>query len=275
MIGSSTASNQMRIYPADSANCWGDATGSVNVLAAGGSGVGYSYSIDGGETFQSSPDFIGLPAGVYNEIVIQDLGSSASCLSQSYGISVYEQPYFSFEVIPGDTILQLEESLGLSLTVTSPNYLLSDISQVSWFPTNGLNCTDCIDPTILTYDNYNTYTASAYYEGGEGEICNATANTTIQVENNLELFIPNAFTPGSFDNVNNTFEVFGEGIEYVTMQVFNRWGEKVFESGNQQVSWDGMFKGEMQGPGVFTYYVNVEYLDGKIIDRKGSVTILR
>ena len=77
------------VLTADSVNCWGDATGSVNVLAAGGSGVGYSYSIDGGETFQSSPDFIGLPAGVYTEIVIQDLGSSASCLSQSYGISVY------------------------------------------------------------------------------------------------------------------------------------------------------------------------------------------
>lgn len=263
------------VLTTDSVNCWGDASGSINVFAAGGSGVGYSYSIDGGETFQSSPDFVGLPAGIYNEIVIQDLGSNVSCLSQSYGISVYEQPYFSFEVIPEDTTLQLEESLGLSLSVTSPNYLFSDIAQVSWFPTIGLNCTDCIDPTILTYNNYTNYTATAYYEGGDGELCNATANTTIQVENNLELFIPNAFTPGSFDNVNNTFEVFGEGIEFVTMQVFNRWGEKVFESSNQQVSWDGTFKGEMQGPGVFTYYVNVEYLDGKIIDRKGSVTILR
>ena len=259
----------------DSANCWGDASGSINVFAAGGTGLGYSYSIDGGETFQSSPDFIGLPAGVYDEIIVQDLGSNSICLSQLSSTTVYEQPYFSFVVIPGDTTLQLEESITLSLTVTSPNYVNGDIAQVSWFPTTGLNCSDCIDPTVLTYENYTTYTATAYYVGDDGELCNTIANTTIQLENNLQLFIPNAFTPGSFDNVNNTFEVFGEGIEYVTMQVFNRWGEKVFESSNQQVSWDGTLKGEMQGPGVFTYYVNVKYLDGKIIDRKGSVTLLR
>ncbi|MBL6875575.1 MAG: gliding motility-associated C-terminal domain-containing protein [Chitinophagales bacterium] len=259
----------------DSANCWGDASGSVNVFATGGTGLGYSYSIDGGETFQSSPDFIGLPAGVYAEIIVQDLGSNSLCLSQLSSTTVYEQPYFSFVVVPADTTLQLEESITLSLTVTSPNYADGDITQVSWFPTTGLNCSDCIDPTVLTYENYTTYTATAYYVGDDEELCNTTANTTIQLENNLQLFIPNAFTPGSFDNVNNTFEVFGEGIEYVTMQVFNRWGEKVFESSNQQVSWDGTLKGEMQGPGVFTYYVNVQYLDGKIIDRKGSVTLLR
>ena len=79
----------------------------------------------------------------------------------------------------------------------------------------------------------------------------------------------------NYDNVNNRFEVYGEGIEYVTMQVYNRIGEKIFESSNQQVGWDGTYKGELQNPGVYTYYVSVEYLDGKVIDRKGSVTLIR
>ena len=138
-----------------------------------------------------------------------------------------------------------------------------------------MNCADCIDPTVLTYEHYTEYTATVYYYGGDDELCSATANTIIQVENSLLLFIPNAFTPGSYDDVNRTFEVFGEGIEFVKMQVYNRWGEKVFESSNQRESWDGTYKGEMQGPGVYSYYVNVEYLDGKTIDRKGSITLLR
>jgi gliding motility-associated-like protein len=259
----------------DSANCWGDATGSITVEALGGTGVGYAYSLDGGETFQNSPNFLNLPAGVYDEIIVQDLGSNSICLSQLYTTTVYEQPYFTFEIIPGDTTLQLEESLTLELSVTSPNYVNNDIAQVSWFPTTGLNCNDCIDPTVLTYEHYTEYTATVYYYGGGDELCSATANTIIQVENSLLLFIPNAFTPGSYDDVNKTFEVFGEGIEFVTMEVYNRWGEKVFESSNQRVSWDGTYKGEMQGPGVYSYYVNVEYLDGKFIDRKGSVSILR
>lgn len=259
----------------DSANCWGDATGAINVFAEGGTGIGYAYSIDGGETFQNSPDFLNLPAGVYDEIVVLDLGSNTTCLSVVVSATVFEQPYFSFEVLPADTTLELEESVVLGLSVTSPNYTDSSIVLVTWYPTLGLNCSDCIDPTVLTYEHYTEYTATVSYQGGDGELCTALSNTVIVVENNLELFIPNAFTPGSFDDVNNVFEVFGEGIEYVTMQIYNRWGEKVFESSNQRVSWDGTFKGELQSPGVYSYYVNVEYLDGKVIDRKGSVTLIR
>ena len=111
--------------------------------------------------------------------------------------------------------------------------------------------------------------------GGDNELCNQLSSTIIIVENNLQLFIPNAFTPGSFDDINNVFEVYGEGIEYITMQIYNRWGAKIFESSNQRVAWDGTFKGEMQNPGVYSYYVSLEYLDGKTSDHKGSVTLIR
>ena len=259
----------------DSANCWGEASGSINVFATGGTGIGYAYSINGGVTFQNSPNFLNLPAGVYNQIVVKDLGSNTLCLSSVVSTTVFEQPYFTFVVMPEDTTLQLEESVELGLVVTSPNYTNSSIVLVSWIPTSGLNCNDCINPTVLTYDHYTKYTATVSYEGGDGELCTASSNAIIVVQNNLQLFIPNAFTPGNFDDMNNVFEIFGEGIEYVTMQIYNRWGEKIFESSNQRVSWDGTFKGEMQNPGVYSYYVNVEYLDGKVIDRKGSITLIR
>jgi len=260
---------------ADSTNCFGEATGALQITAGGGTNIGYAYSIDGGLTFQNSPDFFNIPAGIYDGIIVQDLGSNIACLSQPISATVYEQPYFYFEVIPNDTTLQLEESLTLDLQVNSPNYTNASIVQVIWYPSTGLNCSDCIDPTILTYDHYTEYTATIYYLGGDNELCNQLSSTVINVENNLQLFIPNAFTPGSFDDMNNVFEVYGEGIEYITMQVCNRWGEKVFESSNQKVAWDGTYKGEMQSPGVFTFYVSVDYLDGKTVDKKGSVTLIR
>jgi len=260
---------------ADSTNCFGDATGALQITASGGTTLGYAYSIDGGLTFQNSPDFFNIPAGIYNELIVKDLGSSIACLSQAISATVYEQPYFYFEVIPNDTTLQLEESLTLGLLVNSPNYTNADIAQVIWYPTSGLNCSDCIDPSVLTYDHYTEYTATVYYMGGDNELCNQLSSTIIIVENNLQLFIPNAFTPGSFDDMNNVFEVYGEGIEYITMQIYNRWGAKIFESSNQRVAWDGTFKGEMQNPGVYSYYVSLEYLDGKTSDHKGSVTLIR
>jgi gliding motility-associated-like protein len=94
------------------------------------------------------------------------------------------------------------------------------------------------------------------------------------VQNNLELFVPNLFSPNG-DGFNDKFEVFGFGIRDFKMKIFNRWGEKVFESNNQSDSWDGMFKGVMQNPDVFTYLLQVVYLDGKEVTRKGTITLVR
>ena len=61
----------------------------------------------------------------------------------------------------------------------------------------------------------------------------------------------------------------------MNMIVFDRWGEKVFESNNMEVGWDGTYKGELETPGIYSYIVAVEYLNGKKISRKGSVTLIR
>jgi len=258
----------------DSANCWGDATGTLSVYANGGTTLGYLYSIDGGLNFQNDPNFYNLDAGNYDEIVIQDLGSTEECLSPYFSTTIFEPDYFIVNVNPADTTLQLEESLQLELVVDSP-YTSNDIAEVTWHPTTGLNCTDCIDPTVLTYEHYTEYTATINYYGDDNELCNASAATVIVVENNLQLFIPNAFTPSNFDETNNVFEVYGEGIETILLQVFNRWGEKIFESDNQNFGWDGTYQGVLQNPGVYTYFVDIEYLDGKEISKKGSVTLIR
>lgn len=259
---------------ADSANCWGDATGSISIVASGGTTIGYLYSIDGGESFQSDSSFFNLDAGLYNEIIVQDVGSPDECFSQPIAALVEQPAYFALSIMPADTTLQLEESVDLSLLFAAP-YDSSDVESVSWYPFNGLDCSDCLNPTVLTYENYTEYTATVYYLGDDNELCNQVSSTVIIVENNLELFIPNAFTPDGSSNMNDKFEIYGEGIEFSLMQIYNRWGEKIFESQQQNVSWDGYYKGVLQNPGVYTYYVEVQYLDGKQVERKGSVTLLR
>ena len=57
--------------------------------------------------------------------------------------------------------------------------------------------------------------------------------------------------------------------------MFNRWGEKVFESHDQLTGWDGTYKGVMQMPGVFTYEANVVFLDNTNKFLKGSITLIR
>jgi len=58
--------------------------------------------------------------------------------------------------------------------------------------------------------------------------------------------------------------------------VFNRWGEKIFESQDLMTGWDGTYRGKEMNPGVYTYYLDATFLDGsKARAQKGSVTLVR
>jgi gliding motility-associated-like protein len=86
--------------------------------------------------------------------------------------------------------------------------------------------------------------------------------------------IPNAFTPNG-DGLNDRFLVFGEDITAFHLQVFNRWGELVFESFDQDAGWDGRFNGIDQRLEVYAYVVRGSFTDGTAFTRSGNVTLMR
>lgn len=94
------------------------------------------------------------------------------------------------------------------------------------------------------------------------------------------LYVPNAFSPNQ-NGVNDVFnfksvallpDSIGSNFE---MQIFNRWGERVFYSQDQNEGWDGQFNGVVCQGGVYVYVINAEGLDGSKLYRKGSITLLR
>jgi gliding motility-associated-like protein len=89
-----------------------------------------------------------------------------------------------------------------------------------------------------------------------------------------DFYIPNAFSPNG-DGKNDLLEVYGSGLKTVGLTIFNRWGEKVFDSDNQWVSWDGTYKGVMLNPGLYTYNAELEYLNGRKKHKFGSITLIR
>ena len=89
-----------------------------------------------------------------------------------------------------------------------------------------------------------------------------------------ELFIPNIFTPNG-DGQNEVFRVRGENIEKLTLLVYNRWGNKVFEGNDPQAAWDGTYNKQPCAEGVYYYVADVTFTDGRTESRKGSVTLLR
>jgi gliding motility-associated-like protein len=78
--------------------------------------------------------------------------------------------------------------------------------------------------------------------------------------------------------VNDYFEIFGNKSvwNYLDIKIFDRWGEKVFESYDLYFQWDGTYRGVLQQPGVYVYILDVGYIDGHNTGTlKGSITLIR
>ncbi len=97
-------------------------------------------------------------------------------------------------------------------------------------------------------------------------------DTIPSTENNL--FVPNAFSPNG-DGNNDTLFVRGQNIKELHFYVYDRWGEKVFETINIDEGWDGTFRGEKMENAVFAYYLTLTYTDGKSETKKGNVSLIR
>jgi len=138
----------------------------------------------------------------------------------------------------------------------------------AWFPISALSIDTIPNPTAtptLTTD---------YLLLSTNECGTDSASTTIIVAN-CELFIPNAFSPNG-DGINDVFQIRGEGFKNFFLAIYDRWGNKVFESksnGTPSVAegWDGSGFNK----GVYVYRLSVEMLDGKLIEQNGNITLVK
>ena len=88
------------------------------------------------------------------------------------------------------------------------------------------------------------------------------------------VFVPSAFSPNG-DGENDEFLVRGVNIEEMNLVIFNRWGQKVFETNDQSEGWRGTFKNELLAPDVYGYYLTVKCFNGEENFKKGNVSLLR
>ncbi len=86
--------------------------------------------------------------------------------------------------------------------------------------------------------------------------------------------VPSAFTPGRF-GINGRIKVEGFGIAQMHWVIYNRWGQKIYETDNRKSYWDGTFKGKLQPVDVYAYTLDVTFSDGKKFRKTGDITLLR
>jgi gliding motility-associated-like protein len=114
-----------------------------------------------------------------------------------------------------------------------------------------------------------TYTVTIINDSG----CVFTQSVTVDVICG-NIFVPNAFSPGN-GNQNRVLYVRGPCIQTMYFIVFDRWGNKVFESENPDNGWDGTYKGFPMNVDTYLWYLKATLFDGTIIEKKGSVALVR
>ena len=146
----------------------------------------------------------------------------------------------------------------------------------SWSPDSTLSCANCPDP-IATPSETTTYVVN-----GTIEECTGTDTVVVSVEDidfSESVKAPNIFTPNG-DGLNDVFQIeLGECIELLEVQIFNRWGEVVFESADSTELWDGTSSSDTDlSEGLYFYIITFRVLDNAGLSNQaldGSVTILR
>lgn len=228
-------------------------------LTVAGSYFSYTWS-PGGETNAA----ITTGAGDY----ILTVGDTAGCTDTAM-FRVREQ-MISIIATPADTTVIRGESVPVIITANQPQL------SYNWQPATALNCADC-STVIATPDDDVFYLVTAVDSNG----CSATTTVQILVDTIPvpRIYIPNAFTPNG-DGVNDDFFVYVRNESSFHLLIFDRWGEKLFETYNPLEGWNGTYRGKECNPGVYVYYVDAQFAgNSKPADYdkylKGSLTLIR
>jgi gliding motility-associated-like protein len=114
------------------------------------------------------------------------------------------------------------------------------------------------------------------YEGG-GNIYGFTdtsSSNEICLIQEPKVYVPSGFTPGGKNGIFKPSFIYVDAKNYFFI-VFNRWGQKVFETNNPEQGWDGTFDGTLAPEGTYVYNVRIFGTNGQEIEKNGSVTLLR
>jgi gliding motility-associated-like protein len=138
---------------------------------------------------------------------------------------------------------------------------------ITWISGDYINCKDCPNTQIMPKYT-GCYIAESVNEFG----CKVTDEVCINITTDYGIYIPNAFSPNG-DGLNDIFLVYGHSISDVKMDIFDRWGEKLFSSTDIAKGWNGVYKNVECEVGVYVYKVSFKGLDNKKHEKVGHVTL--
>jgi gliding motility-associated-like protein len=171
-----------------------------------------------------------------------------------YQVTVFKDP--SVIKLGADTCLEGRDSIVLFTAPGFDQYLWNNITSNNFY---------------YSAKQAGTYTVKV------SNLCGSkTASVNINVLCDPELYIPTAFTPNA-DRINDLFRIPpSSGYQLTSMQVFNRWGQLIFDGKENSPGWDGNFKRNPQPAGLYPYRMEIMAIrSGKKMIKTGTIQLIR
>jgi gliding motility-associated-like protein len=257
-------------------NSGGTSISSNVTICEGGTG---SLTATGGFAYNWTPS-----SGLNNSTIANPTASPASTTTYSVAISTVNPMGDTCIVTLSTTVTVIDPAL-FPISATADNdsifagsstviHAITDTTlTILWSPATGLSNPNSFNPTASPTTT-TTYTLTVIDSSG----CPKTATVTIYVLSMqcdpADVFVPNTFTPNS-DGQNDILYVRGNMISELYFAVYNRWGEMVFETTDQNVGWDGIYKGMKADPAVFAWYLRAKCYNGNELKKQGNTTLIR
>ncbi|MEI6766127.1 MAG: gliding motility-associated C-terminal domain-containing protein [Bacteroidota bacterium] len=232
--------------------------GSITVNMSGGTSP-YTYAWSNGQISNPANN---LCAGTY----IVTVNDSRMCVAHDTAIININSVFTNVSVYSDQDTIYEGESTGLHATdIAGTHY--------TWTPGASLDNPSSPNPVASPVT-----TTTYYLEIADGNGCVYLDTLRIIVLDVMceepYIYVPNAFTPNG-DNQNDRVYVRSRMLKSMFFTIYDRWGEKVFETTKQDVGWDGTYKGIACDPGVFVYYLDATCHNKEKFIKKGNITLIK
>jgi gliding motility-associated-like protein len=242
-------------------NCGGPSGGVSGItMATGQAPFHYVWKDPAGNIVGNTADLSGVIPGLYTLTVTDS--NSCTIIAGSFAVNATPPiiAQFTADTLTGETPLTINFANG---STGATNY--------HW--DFGTGDTSNLQNPSYTYIPLGEFTVCLTAISATG--CIDTACSIVDVFLNSVFIIPNIFTPND-DNINDIFTVQGVGLVKMDAEIYNRWGEKIYEWHTVSGGWNGRTTSGIQASdGTYYYVVRAKGIDQKDYFNKGSFTLIR
>ncbi len=219
---------------------------------------------DGAKSYIKDPEYFYFNTGSYSvthTVVNQD--GCIGTLTIDDMITVYPVPEAGFYTEPDE----------VSIFYPTINfYDQSEGDVISYLWDLGDRNSSTLPEFIHTYTDTGTYIINLKVINSYGCIDSITGK--VEVRPDYTIYVPNAFTPNA-DGSNDVFKVYSVNIIEFDFSVFNRWGQRLFQTNNKDDGWDGSFQGEIAPVDTYVYVLYYKDALGDYHHKYGHFLLVR